>query len=199
MKDIVFASSNPGKLKEIQELLADSINVIPQREFNVSDVDETGLTFVENAIIKARHAAKITGSPALADDSGLEVDVLEGRPGIYSARFAGLGAKSEDNNRKLLNELQGVPEEKRTARFHCLLVLMRFENDPTPILCHGTWEGRIMFEPRGVSGFGYDPVFYVPSQNCTAAELDPIIKNQLSHRGQALAKLYHEVNTHEYL
>jgi XTP/dITP diphosphohydrolase len=187
---IVLASNNAGKVREINLLLADQeIKVIPQKEFGIGDIEETGLTFVENAILKARHAAKESGLAAIADDSGLEVDALKGAPGIYSARFAGPDCNDQDNNLKLLETLQDVPAEKRTARFQCLLVYMRHADDPTPIICQGTWEGRILFAPSGDNGFGYDPLFFVPEQNCSSAELTPETKNQLSHRGQALRKL----------
>ena len=187
---IVLASNNAGKVREINQLLADQdIQVVPQKEFDIGDIEETGLTFVENAILKARHAAKESGLAAIADDSGLEVDALKGAPGIYSARFAGPGCNDQDNNTKLLEQLQGVPEDKRSARFQCLLVYMRHAEDPTPIICQGTWEGRILLAPSGENGFGYDPLFFVPEQNCSSAELPPEIKNQLSHRGQALRKL----------
>jgi XTP/dITP diphosphohydrolase len=190
MKEIVLASSNPGKVREINQLLADlDLHVQPQSEFGVEDAEETGLTFVENAILKARNAAQHTGRPAIADDSGIEVDALNGAPGIYSARFAGAGASDRDNLEKLLNDLQGVPEAERTARFQCLLVYLRHAADPTPLICQGTWGGRILTAPRGEHGFGYDPVFYVPTHACSSAELPPEVKNSLSHRGQALRKL----------
>jgi XTP/dITP diphosphohydrolase len=190
MTEIVLASNNPGKVREIGQMLADlELQVLPQSAFNIEEVEETGLSFVENAIIKARHAAAESGLPAIADDSGLEVDALNGAPGIYSARYAGPGASDAQNLQKLLAGLENVPEAQRTARFQCLLVYMRHAQDPTPLICQGTWEGRITFEPRGDSGFGYDPVFFVPSHNCTSAELAPEVKNQLSHRGQALRLL----------
>jgi XTP/dITP diphosphohydrolase len=190
MKQVVLASSNPGKVREINELLADlALNVVPQSEYGVTDAEETGLTFVENAILKARNAALHTGLPAIADDSGIEVDALNGAPGIYSARYAGTGAGDRANLEKLLAELAGVPEEKRTARFQCLMVYLRHAHDPVPLICQGTWEGRILLAPRGNNGFGYDPVFYVPTHDCSSAELPPEIKNTLSHRGQALRNL----------
>lgn len=190
MKQIVLASNNPGKVREIGQMLADlELGVLPQSAFNIEEVEETGLSFVENAILKARHAAAHSGLPAIADDSGLEVDALNGAPGIYSARYAGPGASDRDNLQKLLRDLLQVAEEKRTARFQCLMVYMRHAQDPTPLICQGTWEGRITLEPRGESGFGYDPVFFVPTHNCTSAELAPEVKNQLSHRGQALRRL----------
>jgi XTP/dITP diphosphohydrolase len=190
MKDIVLASSNKGKVREINQLLAGLDMVVrPQGEFNVVDAEETGLTFVENAILKARNAAQHTGLPAIADDSGLEVDALAGAPGIYSARFAGEGASDQANLEKLLDALQDTPEENRTARFQCLMVYMRHADDPTPLICQGSWEGRILTAACGSNGFGYDPVFYVPTHNCSSAELPAETKNQLSHRGQALRKL----------
>jgi len=190
MKKIVFATGNLGKVREINELLADhDLEVVPQSAFNVSEAEEIGPSFVENAILKARNAAAHTGLPAIADDSGLEVDALDGAPGIYSSRYAGDGATYKDNLEKLLAELGDLPDAQRRARFQCLMVYLRHAEDPTPILCQGTWEGRILFTPRGDNGFGYDPVFYVPSHDCSSAELPPDIKNRLSHRGRALRKL----------
>jgi XTP/dITP diphosphohydrolase len=190
LKEIVLASSNPGKVREINQLLAElDLHVQPQSEFGVIDAEETGLTFVENAILKARNAAQHTGLPAIADDSGIEVDALQGAPGIYSARFAGDGASDQANLDKLLIELRDVPEEQRSARFQCLMVYMQHANDPTPLICQGTWEGSILFKPKGDNGFGYDPVFHVPTHNCSSAELPAGTKNSLSHRGQALRKL----------
>ena len=190
MKQIVLATGNLGKVREINELLADhEIEVIPQSAFDVPEAEETGLTFVENALIKARNAALHSGLPAIADDSGLEVDALQGAPGIYSSRYAGAGASDSDNLEKLLAELAGLTAEQRKARFQCVMVYMRHHLDPTPLICQGTWEGHILFAARGSNGFGYDPVFYVPSHDCSSAELPPEIKNRLSHRGQALRKL----------
>ena len=187
---IILASGNAGKLREFQQLLADcGFDVIPQSAYQIDNADETGLTFVENAIIKARHACQHTGLPAIADDSGLEVDALNGRPGIYSARYAGTQASDSANNTKLLKELNDVMEDQRTARYHCVLAFMRHAEDPTPILCHGVWEGRILSTPRGEGGFGYDPLFFVPTHNCAAAELDKAEKNRISHRGIAMAQL----------
>jgi len=187
---LVLASGNRGKLREINQLLAGlTIEAIPQTEFAVSEAEETGLTFVENAILKARHAAQHTGLPALADDSGIEVDALNGQPGIYSARYAGKGASDQQNLDKLLQALTNVPDTERTARFQCVMVYLQHAEDPTPLICQGTWEGRIMHEPRGDNGFGYDPVFWVPTEQCSAAELDAPTKNRLSHRGQALKQL----------
>ncbi|MCU7891046.1 MAG: RdgB/HAM1 family non-canonical purine NTP pyrophosphatase [Candidatus Thiodiazotropha sp. (ex Ustalcina ferruginea)] len=187
---IVLASNNAGKVREINQLLAsEQITVVPQKDFNIPDAIEDGLSFVENAIKKARHAASLSGLPAIADDSGIEVDALSGAPGIYSARFAGPGASDQANLQKLLERLKDVPDEKRSARFQCLLVYMRHAEDPTPIICQGTWEGRILFEAQGDNGFGYDPIFYVPTHDCSSAELAAEVKNSLSHRGLALRKL----------
>jgi len=187
---IVLASNNKGKVREIGQLLADfDREVLPQSEFNTEEIEETGLTFVENAILKARNAAAHAGLPAIADDSGIEVDALNGAPGIYSARYAGVGSSDEQNLQKLLTALKDVPEAERTARFQCLMVYMRHAADPTPLICQGTWEGIISVEPQGENGFGYDPVFFVPTHNCTAAQLPADIKNGLSHRGQALRAL----------
>jgi len=190
MSRVVLASSNRGKLGEFSALLAGTgLSVVSQGELGIPEAEETGLTFVENAILKARNAAQHSGLPALADDSGLEVDALDGAPGIYSSRYAGPGASDGDNVVKLLRALAEVPVERRGARFQCLIVYLRHALDPTPLICQGTWEGRILFEPRGTNGFGYDPVFYVPGHDCASAELPPEIKNRLSHRGQAMARL----------
>jgi len=187
MSRIVLASNNPGKAREIGQLLADlHIEVLPQSQFNVEEIEETGLTFVENAILKARNAAQHTGLPALADDSGLEVDALNGAPGIYSARYAGIGASDAANLQKLLQDLQALGQVTRAARFQCLMVYVRHALDPTPLICQGTWEGEIIDTPAGDNGFGYDPIFFVTSENCTAAQLPAARKNVLSHRGQAL-------------
>ncbi|EKO3553232.1 XTP/dITP diphosphatase [Vibrio fluvialis] len=194
MKKIVLATGNQGKVREMAELLADfGFDVVAQSEFNVSEVAESGTTFIENAIIKARHAAKETGLPAIADDSGLEVDYLGGAPGVYSARYAGEDASDQQNLEKLLDAMKDVPEAQRSARFHCVLVLMRHENDPTPLVCHGKWEGRILTQAHGSNGFGYDPIFFVPEENCASAQLEPVRKKQLSHRGQALKKLFQAI------
>lgn len=190
MTTIVLATGNQGKVKELASLLtALNIEIKPQSQFNVPEVAETGTTFIENAIIKARHAAKITGLPAIADDSGLEVDALQGAPGVYSARYAGENANDDNNTEKLLTALKNVPDEKRSARFHCVLVYMRHENDPTPIVCHGVWQGSICREKIGEQGFGYDPVFWQEQQKMTSAQLPRELKNKLSHRGQALQQL----------
>ncbi|MCL9780894.1 XTP/dITP diphosphatase [Vibrio sp. S4M6] len=199
MSKIVLATGNQGKVREMSDLLAEfGFEVLPQSQFNVSEVAETGTTFIENAIIKARHAAKETGLPAIADDSGLEVDALDGAPGVYSARYAGESASDSDNLNKLLDALQNVPEEQRSARFHCVLVFMRHHNDPTPIVCHGHWEGRILTEAHGENGFGYDPIFYVPEQDCASAQLAPEQKKQLSHRGKALQKLFQALSNAQH-
>ena len=196
MLEIVLATSNVGKLTEFRALMAElPITIIPQVDFNVEDAEETGLTFIENAIIKARHAAQVTGRAALADDSGLVVDVLDGKPGIYSARFAGATANSAQNIEKLLTAMRGVEPARRTARFVCVLVLMRHAQDPSPVISQATWEGEILLSPQGENGFGYDPVFWVPGQQCTAAQLPEAIKNQLSHRGQALEGVKSQIAT----
>ncbi len=185
---LVLASGNAGKLAELQAMLGNAVEVIPQSRFVEQEVEETGLTFVENAILKARHAAKASGLPSLADDSGLAVDALGGAPGIYSARYAGGGDSA--NNAKLLQALQGIPDDQRSARFISVLVLMLHAEDPTPIICEGIWHGRILHEPQGSQGFGYDPLFWVPEMSCASAELSPADKNRLSHRAQAMADLH---------
>ena len=184
---IVLASSNSGKLSEINKILTGlDLDVLPQSAFKIADVEETGLTFIDNAMIKAKHATLQTGLPAIADDSGIEVDGLDGAPGIYSARYAGVGASDEDNLLKLINEVKCLPENNRTARFVCCMVYLRNANDPAPVITEGIWEGIAITEPRGENGFGYDPMFYVPTHHCTSAELPSDVKNKLSHRGQAL-------------
>lgn len=189
-RQIVLASGNKGKLKEFNQVLGDlGVEVVPQSQFNVPDADETGLSFVENAILKARHACQLTGLPALADDSGLEVDALNGAPGIYSARFAGPNATDADNNRKLLQLLEDTSPEHRSARFRCVLVFMRHAEDPTPLICQGSWEGQILPLPQGENGFGYDPLFLVPGLDIASAQLPPEQKNKISHRGQAVQQL----------
>jgi len=194
MEKIVLASNNAGKVKEIHSLLKDfDIDVVSQSEFDVDSVAETGLTFVENAIIKARYAALKTGLPAIADDSGIEVDALNGAPGIYSARFSGEDANAKDNNKKLLESLKGIPKEQRTARYQCVMVFMRHAADPTPIIATGSWEGIILESAKGSGGFGYDPLFYVPTHQCSAAELSAELKNKLSHRAKALVSLLHKL------
>lgn len=190
MARIVLASGNRKKLAELQQILQPlGLEVLPQSEFDVPSPEETGLTFVENALLKARHASKLTGLPAIADDSGIEVDALAGAPGIYSARFAGAQADDAANNALLVEKLGDVPEENRSARYQCLIVMVRHEKDPVPVICQGSWEGRVILEPRGDKGFGYDPHFLIPELGMTAAELDPGEKNRISHRGKALAQL----------
>ncbi len=192
---IVLASGNRGKVREINEILqGHDLVVVPQTDYGVPEADETGLTFVENAILKARNAAHHTGLPAIADDSGLEVDALNGAPGIYSARYAGVGAGDQANLEKLLQALADRPQEERGARFQCVMVYLRHALDPTPIIAQGSWEGRITESPSGAGGFGYDPIFWVPSHHCTAAELSAEVKNGLSHRGQALQQLVTALN-----
>jgi len=187
-KKVVLASGNAGKLREFFRILGSvGFEIAPQSDFDVVDVPETGLTFVENAIIKARNAAQHTGLPALADDSGIEVDALNGRPGIYSARYSGEG--DDANNQKLLDEMKDVPEAERTARFRCCIVYMRHAEDPSPLIADGSWEGTILHELSGANGFGYDPLFFVPTHGTSSAELDQDIKNSISHRGQALKKI----------
>lgn len=200
MKQLVLATGNQGKVKELAAMLAPfACTVSPQSEFKLTDADETGLSFVENAIIKARHAALHTGLPAIADDSGLAVNALKGAPGIYSARFAGEGASDADNINKLLHALSEVPAQQRQAQFHCVLVFMRHAEDPTPIISHGSWQGIIHHQLQGQGGFGYDPVFFLPQLNCTAAELSKEQKQQLSHRGQALRLLLSQLQQQGYL
>lgn len=190
MQRTVFASNNAGKVAEVAELLRPTgYTVIPQSEYLVPEAEETGLTFVENALIKARNACQHTSLPAIADDSGLEVDALQGDPGIYSSRYAGEHGNDDANNSLLLGELAGVAETDRTARFRCVMVYLRHAEDPAPLICQGVWDGRILEAPRGAGGFGYDPVFWVPEEGCSAAELPPETKNHLSHRGQALRAL----------
>ncbi len=243
IKKIVLASGNAGKVREINKLFIGSgIEVIPQTELNVPEVPETGTTFVENAIIKARHAAEVTGLPAISDDSGIEVDALDSRPGVYSARYAGENAiikarhaaevtglpaisddsgievdaldsrpgvysaryagenaSDENNNNLMLKELQDVPEVERTARYQCLIVFMRSHTDPVPIITQGSWEGRILEAPQGDGGFGYDPIFYVPTHDCSGGELALDVKNTLSHRAIALNAMLEEFKKHNYL
>ena len=195
MTRIVVASGNPGKLAEFNRLLADAgLEFVSQRELGVEDIEETGLTFVENALLKARHAARVTGLPALADDSGLCVDALDGAPGLYSARYAGTHGDAAANIAKLLHALDGVEDARRGAYFHCTLALLRHPDDPRPLIAEGEWRGRVLHSPRGDGGFGYDPVFLDAGTGLTAAELDPATKNRISHRGLALAKLQHAIS-----
>jgi XTP/dITP diphosphohydrolase len=193
MNKIVLASGNKGKLREFAQLFAPmNIEVVPQSDFNVPEAEETGLTFVENAIIKARNAAEHTSLPAIADDSGIEVDYLRGAPGIYSARYAGKDASDLDNLNALLAALEGVQKNKRAARYQCLLVMMRHSKDPTPIICQADWQGQILTSPIGDGGFGYDPIFWVQEKNCSAAELTSEQKHAISHRGKAIRKFMAE-------
>ena len=193
---IVLASGNPGKVREIRRILGEfGVDIVPQTELGVGDADETGSSFVENALIKARHAADLTGLPAIADDSGLVVDALDGRPGVYSARYAGARASDDDNIEKLLRELHGVPDDKRTAAFHCCAVYVSAD-DSTSLVAEGRWQGRILGERRGSGGFGYDPVFFDPECGRSAAELGPELKNARSHRGKALAALAEMLRQH---
>ena len=186
MKKLVLATGNPGKVRELNVMLGDNYEVVSQLDLGVSEVPETGLSFVENALIKARNAAKQTNLPALADDSGIVVDALNGAPGIYSARYAGAGASDKDNLQKLLDDLRSQDSNNKQARFWCALAFVQHADDPTPLIIQRSWEGEIIDEARGKGGFGYDPIFYVPLQGCTSAELSPEAKNKISHRGQAL-------------
>ena len=190
MQTVVLASGNAGKLKEFQQLLARcGFNVRAQSEFDLESPEETGLTFVENALLKARYASAQTGLPAIADDSGLAVEALQGAPGIYSARYGGPNATDADNNQHLLRAMADFKDGERGARYHCVLAFLRHAEDPTPLLCHGQWDGTILTAPRGDGGFGYDPLFYIPSHNCSVAELDPIEKSRISHRAVATQQL----------
>ncbi len=190
MRRLVIASGNPGKLAEFREMLDDpALEWVAQNALGIADPDETGTTFIENAIIKARNAARISGLPALADDSGLIVDALGGAPGLHSAHYGGVHGDAQRNIARLLGELEGFPAERRTARFHSVIVLLRGAHDPAPLIAEGSWEGRILEAPRGTGGFGYDPVFFSPEHGCSAAELEAAVKNRVSHRGRAMAVL----------
>jgi XTP/dITP diphosphohydrolase len=193
MTNIVLASGNIGKIREIQAILQND-KILPQSQFNVVEPEETGSTFVENAIIKARNAAKYCNLPVIADDSGLVVDALGGAPGVFSARYAGIGASDRANLDKLLIDMQDIPMEQRSARFICLMVYLRHANDPTPIIAQGVWEGRILMQAEGDNGFGYDPVFWLSDYQCSSAQLAPEVKNSLSHRGQALRILSQQLS-----
>lgn len=194
-KQFVLASGNAGKLREFGQMLSSQgIELLPQSAFQVSEAEETGLTFVENAILKARHASQATGLPALADDSGLEVDALKGAPGIYSARYAGQGAGDEANIDKLLTALDGIPEAERTGRYQCVLVYMRHALDPTPLICQASWEGVVLTERRGQGGFGYDPVFYIPALQASVAELSAEQKHLHGHRGKAMRAFFEQLH-----
>jgi XTP/dITP diphosphohydrolase len=198
MSKIVLASGNTGKLKEFSVLLSElDMDIIPQSDFNVSEAEETGLTFVENALIKARNACLHTNLPAIADDSGIEVDALNGEPGIYSARYSGLGATNQQNLEALLNTLKDTPESRRTARYQCVIVYLRHATDPTPIICQASWEGKILLTPVGKGGFGYDSIFWVKESNCSAAELTLHQKYTVSHRGKAIRQLLGHLQSHK--
>ena len=191
-RKVVLASGNPGKLRELQTIIGvKKVEVIPQSDFQVNEIAETGLSFVENALIKARHACAKTGLPSIADDSGIEVDALNGEPGIYSARYAGVKGPTVDteNNARLLSELEKVPELDRTARFQCVIVYLRNAKDPTPLICQGTWEGYILFEQKGKNGFGYDPIFIPSNKKLTFGEMKPIEKYKIDHRYKAFKKI----------
>ena len=193
MSKIVLASGNIGKLRELSQILSPlGLELIAQSDLNVAEAEETGLSFVENAIIKARNAALFTGLPAIADDSGIEVDALHGAPGIYSSRYAGPDASDTDNSEAQLEAMKDVPETERTARFQCVVVFMRHAEDPTPLICQGSWQGQILQSPLGDEGFGYDPVFWVSETDCTAAELSPEQKHAISHRGKAMRQFMEE-------
>lgn len=193
MSQIVLASGNIGKLRELSQILSPlGLKLIAQSDLNVAEAEETGLSFVENAIIKARNAALVTGLPAIADDSGIEVDALHGAPGIYSSRYAGPDASDTDNIHALLTAMKDVPENERTARFQCVVVFMRHAEDPTPLICQGSWQGQILQSPSGDEGFGYDPIFWVTETDCTAAELSPEQKHAISHRGKAMRQFMEE-------
>ncbi len=196
--DIILASNNHGKIKEFQQLLSSlDVFLLPQATFNINSAAETGLTFVENALLKARHASKSGALPAIADDSGLEVDCLNGAPGIKSARFAGKNSSDIENNRLLLERLRGIPPSQRTARYQCIIVYLRHPNDPIPIICHGTWEGFIAENSLGSNGFGYDPLFIVKETRCRAAELGQDEKNKISHRSKAMKQLLNVLRNQE--
>lgn len=187
---IILASNNKGKLREFNDMFAETdINIVPQGEFNVEDAIEDGLSFVENAIIKARHACKETNLPSIADDSGLEIDFLKGAPGIYSARYSGEHGNDRAHNQLVIEQLNGLAKEKRTGRFQCVLAFMRHAEDPTPLICQASWEGLLLDKECGSNGFGYDPIFWVPEHQCSSAELSKEVKNSLSHRGKALRLL----------
>jgi len=191
-QEIILASGNVGKIREIQAILNQHV-IVPQSQFNLAEVEETGLTFIENALIKARHATTLCQRPAIADDSGLVVDALEGAPGVISARYAGEQASDAENLAKVLQQLGNTPMTKRSARFICVIAFLKYPDDPCPIIAQGVWEGQILFEPKGENGFGYDPIFWVPEKNCSSAELNSAIKNSLSHRGQALQQFQQQL------
>lgn len=194
MQEIVLGSKNTGKIAEIKALLTDlPITLVSAIELNIPDVEETGKTFIDNAIIKARNAAQYSGLPAMADDSGLSIDALNGAPGVLSARYAGKAATDLDRINKVLRELSQVPDENRGAQFHCAIALVKSAEDTSPLICEGIWEGSILHKPRGEHGFGYDPIFYVPTHKCSSAELDHHVKNTISHRARALNQLRNKI------
>ena len=200
MKKIVLGSNNAGKLLELGAMLSGhGLEILPQRQFISTEAIEDGLSFVENALIKARYAAHAANLPAIADDSGIVVDALNGAPGIYSARYAGIGASDADNNAKLLRELDERPDAPRSAHFYCILVFLRHALDPAPVIAEGRWDGTILREARGQNGFGYDPLFFVPTHGMGSAELSPAVKNAISHRGQALTTLLRELRAREII
>lgn len=196
MNELILATSNKGKIKELNAMLA-PIVCISQADLGVEDAEETGLSFIENALIKARHASRLTKKPALADDSGLVVPALNGEPGIYSARYAGKQANDSNNIDLLLSNMNPLADEQRQAYFYCAIALVQHEQDPTPLIATGIFHGRIIREKRGEHGFGYDPIFYIEQQQCTAAELSASIKNTISHRAQALKQLQQLISHHE--
>ena len=193
MKKIILASNNPGKIKEFNAMLSGHYEVVSMQDYSVTEVPETGLSFVENALIKARNASAQSGLSALADDSGIVIDALNGAPGIYSARYAGEHGDDEANTQKVLADMAQVPEGERSARFWCAIAFVRHADDPTPIIIQRGWEGEILHQKTGGNGFGYDPIFYVPTHKVASAELDPKIKNSISHRAQALDALLKEL------
>jgi XTP/dITP diphosphohydrolase len=191
---VVLATSTQGKLREFERLFSNSgLEIQPQSKFNIPDAIEDGLSFVENALIKARHASRLSGLPAIADDSGLEVDHLKGAPGIYSSRFAGDNSTDEENISKLLLALDGIHPSDRSARYQCIIVLIEHANDPTPVIAQGCWEGSVAIQPKGSHGFGYDPIFYLPKFECTSAELEHEVKNRISHRSKAMKELINKL------
>lgn len=194
MQKIILASKNPGKISELTDLLSDlPIELLSAIELDIPDIEETGKTFIDNALIKARNSAKHSGLPAIADDSGLSIDALDGAPGVLSARYGGENASDLDRINKVLEALKDVPDEKRTAQFHCAIALVKDADDTSPIICEGIWSGTILHKPQGKKGFGYDPIFYVPTHDCSSAELDPNVKNTISHRARALNEFRNKI------
>ncbi|BBB22322.1 nucleoside-triphosphatase [Abyssogena phaseoliformis symbiont OG214] len=200
MKKIILASNNQGKIKEFNAMLSSIYQVVSMQDMQVAEVPETGLTFVENALIKARNASEQSGLPVLADDSGIVIDALGGgSPGIYSARYANCHRDDEANTQKVLTDMKDVPEGERTGRFWCAIVFIKHENDPTPVIIQRSWEGEILRERMGDNGFGYDPIFYLPTRNCTSAELSSVEKNKISHRGRALSALLKTLKKNQWV